>query len=55
MKFKLEQDYRELRRDAYPSLADQLDAIWKGGQAFADMQKRVLDVKDRYPKNDVRS
>lgn len=50
MKFKLEQDYRELRRSAYPPIEDQLDALWKGGAALEEMQKRIADVKAKYPK-----
>jgi len=43
-------DYGSLRRCAYPSLRDQLDAIWKGGDALEEMRATVLGVKDRFPK-----
>lgn len=42
--------YREKRAAEYPSLADQLDAMWKGGDAAAEMQKTVQAVKEKYPK-----
>ena len=40
--------YKSLRQ--YPSIGDQLDAIWKGGDAQADMLKQVMAVKSKYPK-----
>ena len=40
--------YKSLRQ--YPSIGDQLDAIWKGGDAQADMLKQVMAVKNKYPK-----
>jgi hypothetical protein len=40
--------YKSLRQ--YPSIGDQLDAIWKGGDAQADMLKQVMAVKTKYPK-----
>lgn len=43
--------YAELRRRAYPSVADQLDALWKGGDAVVEMQARVMEVKTRFPKS----
>jgi hypothetical protein len=45
-------DYYALRRDEYPSLGDQLDAVWKGSdsQAFSDMQAKIAAVKAKYPK-----
>ena len=42
--------YRELRRVAYPPVGDQLDALWKGGQAQADMKAIIDKVKADYPK-----
>lgn len=50
MKLKVKQDYAELRRNEYPDLRDQLDALWKGGQALEAMRERVLEVKRKYPK-----
>jgi len=45
-------DYYALRRNEYPSLGDQLDAVWKGSdsQAFSDMQAKISAVKTKYPK-----
>jgi hypothetical protein len=45
-------DYYALRRSEYPSLGDQLDAMWKGvtSQAFLDMQDKIASVKAKYPK-----
>lgn len=45
-------DYYALRRNEYPSLGDQLDAVWKGSdsQAFAEMQLKIAAVKTKYPK-----
>ena len=42
--------YAELRKKAYPPIGDQIDAIFKGGVAFDDMQQQVQAVKVRYPK-----
>lgn len=42
--------YVSLRTENYPCIADQLDAIWKGGEDMEAMRQRVLDVKARYPK-----
>jgi hypothetical protein len=45
-------DYYALRRNEYPSLGDQLDAMWKGleSQAFLNMQNTIAAVKAKYPK-----
>jgi hypothetical protein len=43
--------YQEQRRLAYPSIGDQLDALWKGGDAAAAMLEQILSVKSQYPKN----
>lgn len=43
-------DYYAQRRAEYPPLAEQLDAVWKGGQAHDIMRARILAVKDKYPK-----
>lgn len=42
--------YVELRKNEYPSVTDQLDAIMKGGQDFSDMQAICLAIKAKYPK-----
>lgn len=49
-KAELEPDYRELRRRAYPPIADQLDALWTGGDATAEMKAKIDSVKAIYPK-----
>lgn len=42
--------YIKLRRKEYPSTEDQLDAIFKGGQDFKDMQDSIIAIKEKYPK-----
>jgi hypothetical protein len=43
-------DYYASRRAEYPSLADQLDAMWKGGYAMTEMAAKIITVKQKYPK-----
>ena len=43
--------YKQLRIAAYPPLAEQLDAIWKGGEAEAAMRATIQAVKSQYPKD----
>lgn len=43
-------DYYAKRRSEYPALGDQLDALWKGGEAQANMQALIAAVKAKYPK-----
>ena len=41
----------QYQRDrVYPPIGDQLDAMWKGGDAEIAMRKMVLAVKAQYPK-----
>ena len=42
--------YIAKRQAEYPSIGDQLDALWKGGDAQAEMLAKVLAVKEKYPK-----
>lgn len=42
--------YQELRSAAYPSVGNQLDAMWKGGEVEAAMLETILAVKAEYPK-----
>ncbi len=42
--------YAELRARAYPSIGDQLDALWKGGAEAEAMRAKVQAVKIKYPK-----
>lgn len=50
MKLKVKQDYAELRRKEYPAIGDQLDALWKGGEALEAMKQQVMAVKDKFKK-----
>ena len=43
-------DYYASRRAAYPALADQLDAMWKGADAMTAMAAKIAAVKAKYPK-----
>jgi hypothetical protein len=43
-------EYQRLRRPEYPPIGDQLDALWKGGEAAAAMLAQIQAVKDMYPK-----
>jgi hypothetical protein len=42
--------YKYSRVAEYPSIGDQLDALWKGGDAAAEMLAKVQAVKTKYPK-----
>jgi hypothetical protein len=42
--------YTAKRMRAYPAISDQLDALWKGGDALIEMQARIMAVKEKYPK-----
>ena len=44
------QAYIENRQREYPPIGDQLDALWKGGDAAAEMLAKVQAVKTKYPK-----
>jgi hypothetical protein len=46
----LADDYEALRYDEYPPMRDQLDALWKGGDAATEMAAQVQAIKDKYPK-----
>ena len=43
-------EYQRQRAPEYPPITDQLDAIWKGGDAYDVMLAKVMAVKDKYPK-----
>lgn len=53
MKIAIEVDYKNRRKEEYPSLADQLDAIWKGGEEAEAMRKRIMAIKDTFPKTNT--
>ncbi|MFY8211375.1 MAG: hypothetical protein ACOVLB_01735 [Candidatus Nanopelagicus sp.] len=42
--------YKQQRAAEYPSIGDQLDALWKGGDAATEMLAKVQAVKNKYPK-----
>lgn len=42
--------YQDYRRMEYPPITDQLDALWKGGEAAAEMLAQIQAVKSKYPK-----
>jgi hypothetical protein len=42
--------YKFARAREYPAIGDQLDALWKGGDAAAEMLAKVQAVKVKYPK-----
>lgn len=43
-------EYQRKRAVEYPAIGDQLDALWKGGDAAAEMLAKVQAVKTKYPK-----
>jgi hypothetical protein len=45
--------YKYKRATEYPPIGDQLDALWKGGEAAAEMLAKVQAVKSKYPKGTV--
>lgn len=42
--------YQRDRAAEYPPIGDQLDALWKGGDAATAMLAQVQAVKAKYPK-----
>lgn len=58
MKIAVKVDYRAKRRDAYPEIGEQLDALWKALAANPDalpsdtraMLDQVMAVKSKIPK-----
>jgi hypothetical protein len=46
-------EYQRQRAVEYPPIGDQLDALWKGGEAAAEMLAKVQAVKAKYPKESV--
>jgi hypothetical protein len=43
-------DYYAKRKAEYPSIGDQLDALWKGGSAATNMTAKITEIKLKYPK-----
>ena len=44
--------YQQNRAAEYPPIGDQLDALWKGGDAATAMLAQVQAVKAKYPKSE---
>ena len=44
--------YQRDRAEEYPPIGDQLDALWKGGDAATAMLAQVQAVKAKYPKSE---
>ena len=44
--------YQRDRAKEYPPIGDQLDALWKGGDAATAMLAQVQAVKAKYPKSE---
>jgi len=42
--------YKRNRLAEYPPIGDQLDALWKGGDAAAELLTKVQEDKVKYPK-----
>ena len=42
--------YDVKRAYEYPPITEQLDALWKGGDALEEMRIKILAVKEKYPK-----
>ena len=47
------QAYARSRASEYPAIGDQLDALWKGWDAAAEMLAKVQAVKSKYPKGEA--
>jgi len=43
-------EYQRLRVTEYPSIGDQLDALFKAGVFPEEMAAQIQAVKDKYPK-----
>ena len=44
-------EYQRNRKPEYPSIGDQLDALFKAGAFPDDMAAKIKAVKDKYPKS----
>ena len=49
-RYVLASNYAELRKAEYPSIGDQLDALYKAGVLPEYMAEQIKAVKDKYPK-----
>ncbi len=43
-------EYKTLRSKEYPSIGDQLDALFKAGLFPEEMAAQIQAIKDKYPK-----
>jgi len=43
-------EYQRQRKPEYPSIGDQLDALFKAGLFPPEMAAKIQEVKDKYPK-----
>jgi hypothetical protein len=50
-KIEKENEYKKLRAKEYPTIQDQLDALFHAGAFPTDMAARIQAVKDKYPKS----
>lgn len=48
--FVLAYDYKALRAAEYPTIGDQLDALFKGGVFPVEMAEQIAAIKAKYPK-----
>lgn len=46
----ISKEYQRQRAPEYPDIKEQLDAIWKGGDAYKEMLAKIMEVKAKYPK-----
>lgn len=44
-------EYKNLRAREYPSMGDQLDALFHAGLFPSEMAAKIQEVKDKYPKS----
>lgn len=47
---KQKTQYIDMRKNEYPSIGDQLDALFKAGAFPEEMAAKIQAVKDKYPK-----
>lgn len=44
-------DYKERRRNEFPSIEEQLDSLYHAGIFPDDMSSRIREIKEKYPKD----
>ena len=44
-------DYKERRRNEFPSIEEQLDSLYHAEIFPDDMSSRIREIKEKYPKN----